>query len=333
MAGQLIVGLDVSSRARAEEIVALLGDKVDFYKIGYQCFYGADGYALGKELLRAGKKVFFDLKLLDIDNTVEKGVAAIAESGATMLTVHAYPQCMRAAVRGAAGSSLCVLGVSVLTSMDDADVAEAGFARDTAGLVALRAQQARDAGIGGLVSSAHEAEMVRTIVGPKMAIVTPGIRPSGAAMADQKRAMSPGAALAAGATHLVVARPVIEAADPAAAAQAIRAELNPGLRAACCACRPVSRNAASIAARSLSVQRQNSTPSRPASLAARMRSAKTGASSAKSHSMQAENFMGRGPCVGFSRRGRSRSRPASRRGRPGRSGCSRAAPRRAAAGG
>jgi orotidine-5'-phosphate decarboxylase len=232
MAGQLIVGLDVSSRARAEEIVALLGDKVDFYKIGYQCFYGADGYALGKELLRAGKKVFFDLKLLDIDNTVEKGVAAIAESGATMLTVHAYPQCMRAAVRGAAGSGLCVLGVSVLTSMDDADVAEAGFARDTAGLVALRAQQARDAGIGGLVSSAHEAEMVRTIVGPKMAIVTPGIRPSGAAMADQKRAMSPGAALAAGATHLVVARPVIEAADPAAAAQAILAEMNTGLRAA-----------------------------------------------------------------------------------------------------
>ena len=111
MAGQLIVGLDVSSRARAEEIVALLDGQVDFFK-----------------------KVFFDLKLLDIDNTVEKGVAAIAETGATMLTVHAYPQCMRAAVRGARGSDLCVLGVSVLTSMDDADVAEAGYARDAAGL-------------------------------------------------------------------------------------------------------------------------------------------------------------------------------------------------------
>ncbi|MCR6671076.1 orotidine-5'-phosphate decarboxylase [Devosia ginsengisoli] len=232
MAGQLIVALDVSSRGRAEEIVSLLGNAVDFYKIGYQCFYGADGFALGKDLLKAGKKVFFDLKLLDIDNTVEKGVAAIAESGATMLTVHAYPQCMRAAVRGAAGSDLCVLGVSVLTSMDDADVAEAGFARDTAGLVALRAQQARDAGIGGLVASAHEAEMVRTIIGPKMAIVTPGIRPAGSAMGDQKRAMTPGDALAAGATHLVVGRPVIAAADPAAAARAILADMNTGLRVA-----------------------------------------------------------------------------------------------------
>lgn len=226
MAGQLIVGLDVSTRARAEEIVSLLGDSVDFYKIGYQCFYGADGFALGKALLAAGKKVFFDLKLLDIDNTVEKGVAAIAETGATMLTVHAYPQCMRAAVRGAAGSELCVLGVSVLTSMDDADVAEAGFARDTAGLVALRAQQARDAGIGGLVASPHEAEMVRTIVGPKMAVVTPGIRPAGATKGDQKRVMGPGEALAAGASHLVVARPIIDAADPAAAARAILAEMD-----------------------------------------------------------------------------------------------------------
>jgi orotidine-5'-phosphate decarboxylase len=232
MAGQLIVGLDVSSRARAEEIVALLGDTVDFYKIGYQCFYGADGFSLGKALLAAGKKVFFDLKLLDIDNTVEKGVAAIAETGATMLTVHAYPQCMRAAVRGAAGSDLCVLGVSVLTSMDDADVAEAGFARDTAGLVALRAQQARDAGIGGLVSSPHEAEMVRTIIGPRMAIVTPGIRLPGAAAGDQKRVMGPGEALAEGATHLVVARPIIEAADPAAAARAILADMNSGTRLA-----------------------------------------------------------------------------------------------------
>jgi orotidine-5'-phosphate decarboxylase len=226
MAGQLIVGLDVSTRARAEEIVSALGDSVSFYKIGYQCFYGADGFALGKALIAAGKKVFFDLKLLDIDNTVEKGVAAIAETGATMLTVHAYPQCMRAAVRGAAGSDLCVLGVSVLTSMDDNDVAEAGFARDTAGLVALRAQQARDAGIGGLVSSPHEAEMVRTIIGSKMAIVTPGIRPAGAAKGDQKRVMGPAEALAAGATHLVVARPIIEADDPRAAALAILAEMD-----------------------------------------------------------------------------------------------------------
>ncbi len=232
MAGQLIVGLDVSSRARAEEIVSLLGDSVDFYKIGYQCFYGADGYALGKALLAAGKKVFFDLKLLDIDNTVEKGVAAIAETGATMLTVHAYPKTMRAAAKAAAGSGLTVLGVTVLTSMDDADVKEAGYERDAAGLVALRAQQGRDAGIGGLVASPHEAEMVRTIVGPKLAIVTPGIRPAGADLGDQKRVMSPRQALDAGATHLVVARPIIAAADPAAAARSILAEMNAGSRLA-----------------------------------------------------------------------------------------------------
>ena len=232
MAGQLIVGLDVSSRARAEEIVSLLGDEIDFYKIGYQCFYGADGFALGKALLAAGKKVFFDLKLLDIDNTVEKGVAAIAETGATMLTVHAYPKAMRAAARGAAGTSLCVLGVTVLTSMDDADIKEAGYERDAVGLVALRAQQARDEGIGGVVASPHEAEMVRTIIGPHMAIVTPGIRPSGSAMGDQKRVMGPAEALGAGASHLVVARPIIEAADPAAAARAILAEMNTGTRLA-----------------------------------------------------------------------------------------------------
>ncbi len=226
MAGQLIVGLDVSTRARAEEVVSLLGDSVDFYKIGYQCFYGADGFALGKALLAAGKKVFFDLKLLDIDNTVEKGVAAIAETGATMLTVHAYPKAMRAAQKAATGSGLCVLGVTVLTSMDDADVKDAGYERDAAGLVAMRAQQAREAGIGGVVASPHEAEMVRTIVGPKMAVVTPGIRPAGAAKGDQKRVMGPGEALAAGASHLVVARPIIEAADPAAAARAILEEMD-----------------------------------------------------------------------------------------------------------
>jgi orotidine 5''-phosphate decarboxylase, subfamily 1 len=232
MAGQLIVGLDVSTRARAEEIVAALGDTVDFYKIGYQCFYGADGLALGKALIAAGKKVFFDLKLLDIDNTVEKGAAAIAATGAAMLTVHAYPRAMRAARQGAEGSGLVILGVTVLTSMDDQDVRDAGYDRDAAGLVALRAQQAREAGIGGVVASPHEAEMVRTIVGARMAVVTPGIRPAGSARDDQKRVMGPREALAVGATHLVVARPIIEAPDPAAAARAILAEMDGATRLA-----------------------------------------------------------------------------------------------------
>ena len=226
--GTLIVALDLDTRAEAERLIAELGDAVDFYKIGYQLFYGGDGLALGKALIAAGKRVFFDLKLLDIDNTVERGVAAFAQTGASMLTVHAYPQCMRAAVRGAVGSDLTILGVSVLTSMSDADVAEAGFARDTAGLVALRAGQAREAGIGGLVCSPLEAEMVRQIVGPKLAIVTPGIRPKGAAHGDQKRVMGPAEALAAGATHLVVGRPITSAADPAVAARAILQEMAGG---------------------------------------------------------------------------------------------------------
>lgn len=232
MSGTLIVALDLDTRAEAEMLVERLGDRVDFYKIGYQLFYGGDGLELGKALLRAGKRVFFDLKLLDIDNTVEKGVGAIARTGATMLTVHAYPRAMRAAAKGASGSDLAVLGVSVLTSMDDGDLREAGYDRDAAGLVALRAQQAKDIGIGGVVCSPREAEMVRAIIGKKMAIVTPGIRPAGAARGDQKRVMGPREALEAGASHLVVGRPITAAPDPAEAATAILRDMAAEIRLA-----------------------------------------------------------------------------------------------------
>lgn len=232
MAGTLIVALDLDTRAEAERLVADLGGDVDFYKIGYQLFYGGDGLNLGKALIAAGKKVFFDLKLLDIDNTVEKGVAAIAATGAQMLTVHAYPKAMRAARKAAQGSALCVLGVTVLTSMDDTDVAEAGYGRDAAGLVSLRAEQARAAGIGGIVCSPNEAEMVRAIVGKGMAVVTPGVRPAGADKGDQKRVMTPALALEAGASHLVVGRPITAAADPRAAARAILVEMAGGTRLA-----------------------------------------------------------------------------------------------------
>jgi len=143
-----------------------------------------------------------------------------------MLTVHAYPQCMRAAAKAAAGSGLTILGVSVLTSINDTDVAEAGFARDTAGLVSLRAGQAKAAGVGGLVCSPIEAATVRAIVGPQMVIVTPGIRPKGDALGDQKRVMGPAEAIAAGASHLVVGRPITAAADPKMAARAILSEMN-----------------------------------------------------------------------------------------------------------
>ena len=232
MTGTLIVALDLDTRAQAEQVIADIGDAVDFYKIGYQLFYGGDGLALGKALIAAGKRVFFDLKLLDIDNTVEKGAAAIAATGAHMLTVHAYPKAMRAALKGARGSNLSILGVTVLTSMDDQDVHDAGYARDAAGLVALRAEDAREAGIGGLVCSPNEAELVRTIVGPSLSIVTPGIRPSWAEHGDQKRVTGPRQALDAGATHLVVGRPIVAAPDPAEAARRILAEMAGGTRLA-----------------------------------------------------------------------------------------------------
>ncbi len=225
MTGTLIVALDVDTRREAEALVEALEGAADFFKIGYQLFYGGDGLALGKALIAGGKRVFFDLKLLDIDNTVEKGVAAFARTGAAMLTVHAYPKTMRVAAKAAAGSGLTILGVTVLTSMDDSDVAEAGYARDAAGLVALRAGQAKAAGIGGIVCSPLEADMVRGIVGPGMAIVTPGIRPAGSAAGDQKRTLGPAAAIAAGATHLVVGRPITAAADPSSAARSILAEM------------------------------------------------------------------------------------------------------------
>lgn len=232
MAGTLIVALDLDSRHDAEVLIERLGDSASFYKIGYQLFYGGDGLALGKALIAAGKQVFFDLKLLDIDNTVEHGAAAIAATGATFLTVHAYPKAMRAAAKAAAGSGLGILGVTVLTSMDASDLIEAGYDRDIAGLVARRAEQAREAGIAGVVCSPREAALARDNLGPKLAIVTPGIRPAGAAMGDQKRAATPEAALAAGATHLVIGRPITAAPDPATAARAILAEMAGGLRVA-----------------------------------------------------------------------------------------------------
>lgn len=225
MAGDLIVGLDVGTRYEAENIISRLGDSAEFFKIGYQLFYGGDGLTVGKELIKAGKKVFFDLKLLDIDNTVEKGVAAFAETGAAMLTLHAYPKAMKAAVKAAQGSGLCLLGVTVLTSMDEDDLKDAGYGMAIPDLVARRAEQARDAGMSGIVASAFEAAKIREIVGPDMAIVTPGIRPAGAEKGDQKRVMTPADALKAGASHLVVARPIIAADDPRQAAEAVLSEM------------------------------------------------------------------------------------------------------------
>ena len=221
---RLIVALDLPSVAAADAMVTRLGDAVSFYKIGYQLAY-AGGLSLAETLLRAGKQVFLDLKLHDIGNTVGHGVESVARLGATFLTVHAYPQTMRAAVAARAQSNLRILAVTVLTSYDDADLADAGYATTVAALAAKRAAQARDIGVDGLVCSGEEAARLRTIVGPGMTLVTPGIRPAGADSGDQKRIMTPAAAIAAGADHLVVGRPVVAASDPKAAAQAIVAEI------------------------------------------------------------------------------------------------------------
>ncbi|MCB1453357.1 MAG: orotidine-5'-phosphate decarboxylase, partial [Rhizobiaceae bacterium] len=153
MRDRLIVGLDVPSVADAEQVVETLGDTVGFYKIGYQLAY-AGGFELARDLVKSGKKVFLDLKLLDIDNSVAKGVESVVRLGVNMLTIHAYPKAMRAAVEAASGTGLCLLGVTVLTSMDDADLAEAGYAAGAEALTARRAGQARDAGMGGIVCAA-----------------------------------------------------------------------------------------------------------------------------------------------------------------------------------
>lgn len=222
--GALIVGLDVPTVAQAGRIVRDLEGTASFFKIGYQLAF-AGGLDFARELASGGVKVFLDMKLLDIDNTVAKGVENIARMGVTMLTLHAYPAAMRAAVEAARGSDLCLLGVTVLTSMDDADLVEAGYEYDPHTLVLRRAEQALAAGMGGIVCSANEASAVRGIVGAGMAVVTPGIRPAGSDQGDQKRVMTPAAALRAGASHLVVARPIVAAPDPRAAAQAILAEM------------------------------------------------------------------------------------------------------------
>jgi orotidine-5'-phosphate decarboxylase len=220
---RLIVALDLSSVEAAEAMVARLGDTVSFYKIGYQLAY-AGGLSYAQTLAGAGKRTFLDLKLHDIGNTVAQGVKSVARLGATFLTVHAYPQTMQAAVEAREGG-LRILAVTVLTSYDDSDLKAAGYDAAVKTLVAGRAERARILGVDGLVCSPEEAASVRAIAGARMVLVTPGIRPTGAAAGDQKRIMTPGAAVAAGADYLVVGRPIIAAPDPRAAAEAIVSEL------------------------------------------------------------------------------------------------------------
>ncbi|MBB5754065.1 orotidine-5'-phosphate decarboxylase [Prosthecomicrobium pneumaticum] len=228
LADRLIVGLDVPSVDEARVVVDTLGDLVTFYKVGMQLQF-VGGLALAQELARSGKKVFLDVKLLDIDNTVAHGVEGIAAMGMTFCTIHAYPKAMRAAVAGRGSAPLRLLGVTVLTSMDDADLAAAGYHRTAADLVVARARDAAAAGMDGIVCSAAEVAAVRAAVGPDLALVTPGIRPAGAAAGDQRRVATPAEAIRAGADHLVVARPILAAPDRRAAAAAILEEIDRAL--------------------------------------------------------------------------------------------------------
>ncbi len=222
---RLIVALDLPDVAAARTLVGQLGPTVRWYKIGMQLVFSGDGLPLARELTREGKHVFLDMKLLDIPNTVANAVENIARLGVAMTTIHAYPQTMRAAAEAAQGTDLKLLGVSVLTSLDQEDLAQSGYALPLGDLVQRRAQQAQHAGMDGLVCSPAEVGQVRRLVGPDFRIVVPGIRPEGAATGDQKRVATARKAIREGASHLVVGRPIVQAENPLAAARKMIAEI------------------------------------------------------------------------------------------------------------
>ncbi|HVT54888.1 MAG TPA: orotidine-5'-phosphate decarboxylase [Xanthobacteraceae bacterium] len=227
---RLIVALDLADVAAAEKLVVKLDGAANFYKIGYELALAKDGLVFAEMLARSGKKVFLDLKLHDIGNTVTRAVERAAESGMTFLTVHAFPQTMRAAVKGRGPSKLKILAVTVLTSWDEDDLREAGYQMSVSDLVLKKAGQAKEIGIDGIVASAAEAAPIRKAVGAETLIITPGIRPAGSEAGDQKRIVTPKEAIKAGADYLVVGRPVTGAADPIAATQSIVAEIAAALK-------------------------------------------------------------------------------------------------------
>lgn len=223
---RLIIPLDLPSRAEAEAMVETLGDAVGFYKIGLQML-AVGGMDMARDLKARGRQVFLDWKLHDIGATVEKATAAIVGSGACdLLTVHAQPQVLAAAVKGRGGDPQAkILGVTVLTSLSGQDLAQIGYGMGVEQLVERRIRQVIDAGADGVVASPHEAALARRIGGPDFLVVTPGVRPDWAGKDDQARAATPAEALRAGASHLVCGRPITAAVDPRAAALRIAAEM------------------------------------------------------------------------------------------------------------
>jgi orotidine-5'-phosphate decarboxylase len=221
---RLIVPLDLPSVDEARDMVERLGDSVSFYKIGLELL-ATGGMALAGELKKSGKQVFLDWKLHDIGATVERSARVLAQAGCDLLTVHAEPQVMRSAVLARGSSDLKILAVTVLTSLNDADLVEMGYAFGARDLVERRIRQAIDCGVDGVVSSPHEAALAREIAGPDFLVVTPGVRPFWSAKNDQARAATPEAAIRAGASHLVCGRPITAANDPREAALKVIAEI------------------------------------------------------------------------------------------------------------
>jgi orotidine-5'-phosphate decarboxylase len=225
---RLIVALDVSSATQARQIVQSIGEAANTYKVGKQLFT-AEGPQIVRDLVASGRKVFLDLKFHDIPNTVSGAVAEAAKLGVSMITVHASggSKMLKAASDAAAQSATkpMILAVTVLTSLSEADLAELGISGHVQTQVLRLGSLARAVGCGGLVASAHEARELRRQLGQDFAIVTPGVRPAGTAADDQARILTPKEAIAAGATYLVVGRPILEAANPAQAAAAIVGEI------------------------------------------------------------------------------------------------------------
>ncbi len=224
---RLIVALDVADAVQGLALAEKLGDAVGFYKVGLGMLTGG-GLALANELKqRHGKRIFLDMKLFDIGATVETAVRGLARFDLDFLTVHGDPHVVRAAKEGAADSDLKILGVTILTSLDRGDLDEAMIVPgDLADLVVERARRALEAGADGVIASPREAALIRALPQAKdRLIVTPGVRPAGADLGDQKRVATPASAIAAGADHIVVGRPIWKSEDPRAAAQAICNEL------------------------------------------------------------------------------------------------------------
>lgn len=224
MNNPIIVALDVPSPDEARALVQKIGEAAGFYKVGME-LYAAAGIAFVDELLQAGHKVFLDLKFYDIPETVKRATAQVARLGVHLLTVHGSNAVMRAAVEGRADSALRLLGVTVLTSFDQSDLADLGYSCPVEDLVALRVRKAKEAAIDGIVCSPLEAASVRATLGPDAIIVTPGVRSPGAGKGDQKRVATPAEAIAAGATYLVIGRQITRAEDPRAEAFRVLQEL------------------------------------------------------------------------------------------------------------